>query len=89
MRFLNDHERFPDAISIIGAPESGEGLLLGTSTRGVRRTYGVALEDGEVRMRRDAPEIDPAVLRDAFATTLSRAWGDSPKRRASGTMTYG
>jgi len=27
LRFHNDHDLFPDAISVIGHPESGEGLV--------------------------------------------------------------
>ena len=38
-RSHNDHELFPDAICIIGAPESGEGLVMEYfDSRGVRRT---------------------------------------------------
>src|SRR3954465_14403547 len=33
LRSHNDHELFPDAICVIGRPESGEGLVLSTSTR--------------------------------------------------------
>ena len=41
LRSHNDHELFPDAISVIGRPESGEGLVLEYfDSRGVRRTYG-------------------------------------------------
>ena len=31
-RSRNDHELFPDALSVIGAPEAGDGLVMGTST---------------------------------------------------------
>jgi hypothetical protein len=55
-RSHNDHELFPDAISVIGAPEAGDGLVLEYfDSRGVRRTYGVALEEGVLRMWRDHP----------------------------------
>jgi hypothetical protein len=58
-RSHNDHELFPDAIGVIGAPEAGDGLVMEYSDwRGVRRTYGVLLEDGVLRMRRDAPGFD-------------------------------
>src|SRR6476659_9753510 len=41
LRSRNDHELFPDAISVIGRPESGEGLVMEYfDSRGVRRTYG-------------------------------------------------
>jgi hypothetical protein len=56
MRSHNDHELFPDGISVIGAPETGDGLVLEYfDSRGVRRTYGVSLEDGVLRMWRDEP----------------------------------
>lgn len=66
-----DHELFPDALSVIGAPESGDGLVREYfDSRGVRRTYGVALEDGVLRHWRDHPGFDQrftAVLApDAF-----------------------
>ena len=58
-RSHNDHESFPDAICVIGAPEQGDGLLLEYfDSRGVRRTYGISLEDGVLRMWRDAPGFD-------------------------------
>ena len=56
LRSHNDHELFPDAIGVIGRPESGEGLVLEYfDSRGVRRTYGVSLEDGVLRIWRDDP----------------------------------
>lgn len=59
LRSHNDHELFPDAISVIGRPESGEGLVLEYfDSRGVRRTYGVSLEDGVMRWWRDHPGFD-------------------------------
>jgi hypothetical protein len=58
-RSHNDHEAFPDAICLIGAPEDGDGLVMEYfDSRGVRRTYGIALEDGVLRMWRDAPGFD-------------------------------
>jgi hypothetical protein len=55
-RSHNDHEAFPDAVCVIGAPEDGEGLVMEYfDSRGVRRTYGIALEDGVLRMWRDDP----------------------------------
>jgi hypothetical protein len=55
-RSHNDHELFPDAICVIGAPETGEGLVMEYfDSRGVRRTYGISLEDGVLRMWRDHP----------------------------------
>ena len=59
LRSHNDHELFPDAIGVIGRPESGEGLVLEYfDSRGVRRTYGVSLEDGVLRWWRDHPGFD-------------------------------
>jgi hypothetical protein len=58
-RSHNEHELFPDAISIIGAPEDGDGLVMEYfDSRGVRRTYGVSLEDGVLRVWRDQPGFD-------------------------------
>ena len=55
-RSHNDHELFPDAISVIGAREDGEGLVMEYfDSRGVRRTYGISLEDGVLRIWRDHP----------------------------------
>jgi hypothetical protein len=58
-RTHNEHELFPDAISVIGAPEAGDGLVMEYfDSRGVRRTYGVSLDEGELRMWRDEPGFD-------------------------------
>jgi hypothetical protein len=58
-RSHNDHELFPDAISVIGAPETGDGLVMEYfDSRGVRRTYGVSVEDGVLRFWRDCPGFD-------------------------------
>jgi hypothetical protein len=58
-RSHNEHELFPDAISVIGAPEAGGGLVMEYfDSRGVRRTYGVSLEDGVLRIWRDHPGFD-------------------------------
>jgi hypothetical protein len=65
-RSHNEHELLPDAISVIGAPETGEGLVMEYfDSRGVRRTYGVSLEDGVLRYWRDAPGFD-----QRFSATL-------------------
>ena len=59
LRSHNDHELFPDAIGVIGRPESGEELVLEYfDSRGVRRTYGVSLEDGVMRWWRNHPGFD-------------------------------
>jgi hypothetical protein len=58
-RSRNDHELFPDAICVIGAPEDGGGLAMEYfDSRGMRRTYGISLEDGVLRIWRDAPGFD-------------------------------
>ena len=58
-RSHNDHELFPDAIWVIGAPENGDGLVMEYfDSRGVRRTYGTSIEDGVWRMWRDHPGFD-------------------------------
>jgi predicted Zn-dependent protease len=55
-RSRNEHELFPDALTVTGAPESGEGLVMEYfDSRGVRRTYGVAFDDGVLRLWRDDP----------------------------------
>lgn len=67
-RSHNDHEMFPDGISVIGAPESGEGLVMEYfDSRGVRRTYRTAIEAGVLRIWRDDP---------AFAQRLSATLED-------------
>ena len=67
-RSRNDHELFPDAISVIGPPEAGDGLVMEYfDSRGVRRTYGAALEDGVLRFWRDAVGFD-----QRFAATLDQ-----------------
>jgi hypothetical protein len=61
-----DHELFPDAIGVIGAPESGDGLVLEYfDSRGVRRTYRVSIEDGVLRWWREFPGFD-----QRFSATL-------------------
>ena len=65
-RSHNEHELFPDAICVIGAPETGGGLVMEYfDSRGVRRTYGISLEEGVLRMWRDAPGFD-----QRFAATI-------------------
>ena len=71
MRSHNDHDLFPDAISVIGAPEAGDGLVMEYfDSRGVRRTYGVSLEDGVLRIWRDdatfAQRFSATVEHDLF-----------------------
>jgi hypothetical protein len=67
-RSHNEHELFPDALCVIGAPERGGGLVMEYfDSRGVRRTYGASLDDGVLRFRRDAPGFD-----QRFSATLGR-----------------
>jgi hypothetical protein len=57
-RSHNDHELFPDAICVIGPPEDDDGLVMEYfDSRGVRRTYEIAIEDGVLRVWRDDPEF--------------------------------
>jgi hypothetical protein len=70
-RSHNDHELFPDAICVIGAPESGDGLVMEYfDSRGVRRTYATSMDDGVLRIWRDASGFDQRfevkVERDGF-----------------------
>lgn len=64
-RSQNDHELFPDAISVIGASEDGL-VQEYFDSRGVRRTYGVSLEDGVLRFWRDDPDFA-----QRFAATIA------------------
>jgi hypothetical protein len=69
-RSHNDHELFPDAISVIGPPEAGDGLVMEYfDSRGVRRTYEVSLENGVLRIWRDDPDFA-----QRFEATLRRDW---------------
>lgn len=70
-RSRNEHESFPDSISVIGTPEDGDGLVMEYfDSRGVRRTYGVSLDDGVLRIWRDAPafaqRFSATIAPDAF-----------------------
>jgi hypothetical protein len=65
-RSHSDHPSSPDGISVIGAPESGDGLVMEYfDSRGERRTYRVSLDDGVLRFWRD----DPAFAQ-RFSATL-------------------
>jgi hypothetical protein len=82
-RSHNDHESFPDAISILGAPEDGDGLVMEYfDSRGVRRTYGVSLAAGVLRIWRDHPtfaqRFSATLGQDAFEGLwqLARTPGD-------------
>ena len=51
-RSSNDHQQFPDSISVIGG-----GVKEYFDSRGVRRTYGISLEDGVLREWGEFPEF--------------------------------
>lgn len=58
-RSHSDHALFPDGLSVIGAPEDGDGLVMEYfDSRGVRRTYKVSIDDGEWRIWREQPGFD-------------------------------
>jgi 3-oxoadipate enol-lactonase len=58
-RVRNDDPLFPASISVIGAPEDGDGLVMEYfDSRGVRRTYGASAAGGILRFWRDAPGFD-------------------------------
>jgi hypothetical protein len=82
-RSHSEHELFPDGVAVIGAPEDGDGLVLEYfDSRGVRRTYGVSLDDGVWRMWCDDPgfaqRFSATVGPDEFEGLfeLARAPGD-------------
>jgi len=83
VRSHNDHELFPDAISVIGAPEAGDGLVMEYfDSRGVRRTYAVTVEDGVLHMLHEEPGFDqrfslvPAPDTFELLAELARTPGD-------------
>jgi hypothetical protein len=74
-RSSNEHEQFPDAISVIGAPEAGDGLVLEYfDSRGVRRTYGIAVEDGVLRAWRDHPGFEQRYAATVAADEFVGQW---------------
>lgn len=57
-RSRNDHELFPDAISVIGASADSDGLVMAYfDSRGVRRTYEGSLEGNLLRFCGVFPEF--------------------------------
>src|ERR687894_453641 len=80
-RSRNEHELFPDAISVIGAAEAGDGLVMEYfDSRGVRRTYGISLDGGVLRIWRDHPGFD-----QRFSAELNRR-PRAPLVRPSGAL---
>ena len=74
-RTHNDHESFPDAISVVGAPEAGDGLVMEYfDSRGVRRTYGVSLDDGVLRIWRDDPTFAQRFVATLAHDTFEGHW---------------
>jgi hypothetical protein len=75
LRSHNEHELFPDAICVIGAPETGDGLVMEYfDSRGIRRTFGIAIEDGVLRMWRDAPGFDQRFSATLAPDTFEGLW---------------
>ena len=52
LRSRNDHELFPDAVCVITGTQ-----MEYFDSRGVRRTYGIAIEDGVLRQWGEFPEF--------------------------------
>jgi hypothetical protein len=76
-RTVNDHALVPDAIAVLGAPEHGDGdelTLEYFDSRGVRRTYGAAFEDGVLRFWRDAAGFDQRFSARPEATAFEGRW---------------
>ncbi|MDP2713160.1 MAG: hypothetical protein Q8O56_18265 [Solirubrobacteraceae bacterium] len=89
LRSRHEHELFPDAVCVIGPRETGDGLVMEYfDSRGVRRTYDTSLEDGVLRIWREAPGFDQrlaaAIHPDAFEAvyqlaTIPGEWKDDLK----------
>lgn len=63
-----DDEHFPDAITIIGPPADGDGLVAEWfDSRGIRRTMTTTVEDGVWRTEREEPGFD-----QRFTATLGQ-----------------
>ena len=86
-RSRNDHELFPDAISVIGAPEDGDGLVWSTSTRAACAARTASrCEAGCCAAGATRPGSTSAT-RPRSGPTRSRACGSSPARRGTGRTT--
>jgi hypothetical protein len=67
-RSSHDSDLVPNSISVIGAAENGDGLVMEYfDSRGVRRTYQTSLEGGVWRWSRDVPGFD-----QRFTAVLAR-----------------
>jgi hypothetical protein len=74
-RSHTDHELFPDSISVIGAPEAGDGLVMEYfDSRGVRRTYRISFDDGVLRIWRDDPAFAQRFSATPSHDTFEGAW---------------
>ena len=75
IRSRAEHEQFPDAIWVVGPPEAGAGLVAEYfDSRGVRRSYGVSIEGGVLRMWRDAPGFDQRYVATLGEESFDGAW---------------
>ena len=75
VRSRNDREPFPDAISVIGAGEAGDGLVMEYfDSRGVRRTYGVSLDDSVLRIWCDQPGFSQRFSATLGADAFEGQW---------------
>jgi hypothetical protein len=77
-RSTADHPDFPDSISVIGAMEEGseELSMHYYDSRGVHRVYSLSMDDGVLRIARDAPRFSQrfeATLTDD-GDTLAGVW---------------
>ena len=55
-RAVNDHQAFPDSISVIGVMEGEEDLSMQYfDSRGVHRIYAIGFDGRELTIERDAP----------------------------------
>ncbi len=73
LRSRNEHELFPDAICVIGATDDGPRLEYFDS-RGVRRAYGIAIEDGVLRQWGEFPEFAQRYEARLDADAFSGLW---------------
>jgi hypothetical protein len=74
-RSHHDHESFPDAISVIGAPDASNQLLMEYfDSRGVRRTYGISLDNGVLHIWRDHPTFAQRFSATVAAETFQGRW---------------
>ena len=102
-RSHQQHELFPDSISVIGAPETTDGLVMEYfDSRGVRRTYTISLNDGVLRIWRNHPtfaqRFSASLANDAFTGRWQVAhtpndWQDdlmvTYRRKAAGLVISG